>query len=45
VRIALGLVHDEVLAATSRKQEPFLYGALGGGTLPLATSHAAVTRR
>ncbi len=36
VRIALGEVHDEVLAATGRRQEPYIYGALGGGTLPLA---------
>jgi uncharacterized caspase-like protein len=36
VRIALGQVHDEVLLATNRSQEPFIYGALGGGTLALA---------
>jgi uncharacterized caspase-like protein len=44
VRIALGLVHDEVLAATGRTQEPFLYGALGGGTLVLAPGHAPATQ-
>ncbi len=36
VRIALGKAHDEVLQTTSRKQEPFVYGALGGDTLALA---------
>jgi uncharacterized caspase-like protein len=44
VRIALGLVHAEVLAATARRQEPFLYGALGGGTLALAPGQAPVTQ-
>lgn len=40
VRIALGEVHDEVLAVTGRGQEPFLYGALGGGTLALVPDPA-----
>jgi TPR repeat protein len=35
LRIALGNVHDEVLAASNNAQEPFLYGAMGGGTLAL----------
>ena len=30
IRKLFGLVHDDVLAATGRKQEPFVYGALGG---------------
>jgi len=36
VRIALGQAHDEVLRITGGKQEPYIYGALGGGTLALA---------
>ncbi|WP_371261275.1 tetratricopeptide repeat protein [Bradyrhizobium sp. th.b2] len=30
IRKLFGLVRDDVLAATSRKQEPFIYGTLGG---------------
>jgi formylglycine-generating enzyme required for sulfatase activity len=30
VRLALGRVRDEVLATTSGRQEPFVYGSLGG---------------
>ncbi len=36
VRIALGRVHDEVMRDTGSRQEPFIYGALGGDTLALA---------
>lgn len=36
IRLALGRVRDEVLLETGRKQEPFVYGALGGSTLSLA---------
>ncbi|WP_293857162.1 caspase family protein [uncultured Alsobacter sp.] len=35
IRLALGTVRDEVLAATGQKQEPFVYGSLGGSTLTL----------
>lgn len=35
VRIALGRVRDEVLTATNDKQEPFVYGSLGGGDVSL----------
>ncbi len=35
IRLALGQVRDDVLAATGREQEPFVYGSLGGGILPL----------
>jgi uncharacterized caspase-like protein len=31
VRIAFGRVRDEVLKTTAKKQEPFVYGSLGGG--------------
>jgi hypothetical protein len=37
IRLALGRVHDEVMKNTSRKQEPFVYGALGGSTISLAS--------
>lgn len=36
VRLALGLVRDDVIAATKSRQEPFVYGSLGGAVLPLA---------
>lgn len=36
VRIALGQVHDDVLRTTNQRQEPFIYGALGGSILSLA---------
>jgi uncharacterized caspase-like protein len=39
IRIALGQVHDDVVQATGRSQEPYIYGALGGGTLALAPAH------
>jgi len=35
VRLALGQVRDDVLKATGRKQEPFVYGSLGGSTVTL----------
>lgn len=35
-------MHDEVLRATGGKQEPFHYGALGGGTLALAPDVSAM---
>jgi WD40 repeat protein len=35
VRIALGHVRDDVLAATSQQQEPFSYSSLGGGQMML----------
>ena len=39
IRLALGEVRDDVLDSTSRVQEPFLYGSLGGTliALPKAT--------
>ena len=45
VRRAFGFVRDEVLKATSYRQEPFVYGSLGGEDVPLvpvkATAPAA----
>jgi uncharacterized caspase-like protein len=35
IRIALGRVRDEVLKITGNKQEPFVYGSLGGTTVAL----------
>jgi Caspase domain len=41
LRLALGKVRDDVLAATHRKQEPFVYGSLGGSTVALVTAPGA----
>jgi hypothetical protein len=41
IRIALGRVRDEVLKATGQRQEPFVYGSLGGETVSLVTTPAA----
>jgi hypothetical protein len=35
IRIALGRVRDEVLKMTANRQEPFVYGSLGGTTIAL----------
>ena len=35
VRIALGRVRDEVMKMTANRQEPFVYGSLGGTTIAL----------
>ena len=35
LRLALGRVRDEVLKMTGNRQEPFVYGSLGGDTLAL----------
>ncbi len=35
VRLAFGRVRDEVLKITNRRQEPFVYGSLGGGNISL----------
>ncbi|HYC25857.1 MAG TPA: caspase family protein, partial [Roseiarcus sp.] len=35
IRIALGKVRDDVLAATGNRQEPYVYGSLGGGDVSL----------
>jgi uncharacterized caspase-like protein len=36
VRLAFGRIRDEVLSTTNKRQEPFVYGALGGATVTLA---------
>jgi Caspase domain len=35
IRIALGRVRDDVIGMTGGRQEPFIYGSLGGATIPL----------
>jgi hypothetical protein len=35
IRIVLGRVRDDVVAMTGGRQEPFIYGSLGGATIPL----------
>src|SRR5207253_8223160 len=35
VRLAFGRVRDEVLKATGNRQEPYVYGSLGGDDVPL----------
>jgi uncharacterized caspase-like protein len=35
IRLALGNVRDEVLKSTGHRQEPFVYGSLGGGVVAL----------
>ena len=35
LRIAFGRVRDEVLKVTNRKQEPFVYGSLGGSVISI----------
>src|SRR5262249_7484085 len=37
LRIALGRVRDEVLKNTANRQEPFVYGSLGGADGPLGS--------
>ena len=40
IRIALGKVRDDVMASTGNQQEPFVYGSLGGGDVPLVPAPA-----
>ncbi|MBC9878791.1 caspase family protein [Bradyrhizobium sp. INPA01-394B] len=41
VRRAFGFIRDEVLRSTGNKQEPFVYGSLGGEDVPLVPVKAA----
>ena len=43
VRKAFGFVRDDVLKATSNRQEPFVYGSLGGDDVALVPAPAAAT--
>lgn len=40
IRLAFGRVRDEVLKSTANRQEPYVYGALGGGTISLVPAPA-----
>jgi hypothetical protein len=40
VRLAFGRVRDDVLKSTSSRQEPFVYGSLGGGNVSLVPAPA-----
>jgi uncharacterized caspase-like protein len=42
VRRAFGFVRDDVLKSTNNRQEPFVYGSLGGDDLPLVPAPHAV---
>ena len=41
VRRAFGFVRDDVLKTTGNKQEPFVYGSLGGDDVPLVPARPA----
>jgi Caspase domain len=41
VRLAFGRVRDDVLKSTDNRQEPFVYGSLGGGNVSLVPPPAA----
>jgi uncharacterized caspase-like protein len=41
VRRAFGFVRDDVLKTTANRQEPFVYGSLGGDDVPLVPASAA----
>jgi hypothetical protein len=40
LRIAFGRVRDEVMVKTENKQEPFVYGSLGGSVVALVSANA-----
>ena len=42
VRKAFGFVRDDVLKSTANRQEPFVYGSLGGDDMPLVPAPAVV---
>jgi uncharacterized caspase-like protein len=44
LRIAFGNVRDDVLQSTSNRQEPYISGSLGGGTIALVRSLSAPDR-
>src|SRR4030081_1071209 len=43
VRRAFGFVRDDVLKTTGTRQEPFVYGSLGGEDVPLVPAKPALT--
>lgn len=40
IRVAFGRVRDDVMRATNGKQEPFVYGSLGGSTVSIVPEKA-----
>jgi hypothetical protein len=44
IRIALGKVRDDVLSSTGNRQEPFVYGSLGGADISLVPAPEAPAR-
>lgn len=44
LRIAFGRVRDSVLATTARKQEPYVYGSLGGNTVAIVDANATTAK-
>ena len=45
IRIALGRVRDDVLSMTGGRQEPFIYGSLGGATISLVSAPPAAAEK
>lgn len=45
LRLALGRVRDDVIRTTGRRQEPFVYGSLGGAELPLVEGQRSNLRQ
>jgi hypothetical protein len=45
IRIALGRVRDDVLDSTGSKQEPFVYGSLGGSIVTLSSQTAVAEKQ
>ena len=43
LREAFGFVRDDVLKNTSNRQEPYVYGSLGGNDVPLVPAKPAAT--
>jgi uncharacterized caspase-like protein len=43
IRKAFGFVRDDVLRSTGNRQEPFVYGSLGGNDVPLVPAGAVAT--
>ena len=44
IRLAFGRVRDEVMRLTNQKQEPFVYGSLGGDNISLVPAIADVAK-
>jgi uncharacterized caspase-like protein len=45
LRIAFGRVRDEVMKSTDNKQEPFVYGSIGGSTVALVPAPAPAEKK